>query len=1049
MTLDPTIREQTYQYFLQEAPELLQALEEGLLRLQENWGINEVNNLMRATHTLKGAATSVGLETIARVAHSLEDIFRALCQPNVSLDAEAEALLFEGMECLRLPLMAELTGRSVNHAEILDRAAAIFTLLQEKLGDCFGQEACLPTSADLGFDLTQSLFEVGVAQRLEQLAASLESAAPAEILTMLRTQADVFLGLAESLNLAGFGAIAHTVLTALNNHPDQAVLIAQTALVDFQAGQAAVLAGDRSQGGEPSRTLQQLADLPPRPDAFPLNVEFDVNEFDVSEFDVSAFDASAFDASASSGIAIDASPLESIWGQPSMDDSDESLTDEPSAELPSTYAAESIEQALSQMSSSPPERSVSSFNPWSAKDAVAPSPAVRVGVKHLDHLNYAIGELVTNQNRQSLQTEQLQAVKQTLLNQIKYHRQLLNQLQGHAPHPTNLFNSSQAKNPVGSPTRPARKAGYKAARKGQASPTRSDLARDYSHPANLIQSLADHLVQLAETADAIDLLTGEFNQTQEKQRQLLTSTQSALIEARMLPLGEIFGRFPNVLQQLETLHNKPIALLLHGNEVLVDKAVAEKLFDPLLHLVRNAFDHGIEPAAVRQQRGKAAKGQITIAAYYHGRHLVIKVQDDGNGLDFEQIRQRAIERQLLTFEQAHSLNQNQLIDLLFEPGFSTTSQVSDLSGRGVGLDVVRNQLQSLRGLVTVDAKLHQGTTFKLQIPLNLTIAQLFVCAVGTKTYALLDDTVEQILMPLASQIQERNGGKFLRWKQGTDEKIAPIYSLTSILDYDAATPPAMDFQAPLGAPAVPNPVIVIRCQDTLLGLEVDRLIGEQQLVIRPLGPMIGSPPYIHGATVLADGHLALVVDGAMLLQKVFEQQHSAIVNQGWGNITIGSLQSTLGRSLQLQPQAAFPALPTATFKAAPDTRIMIVDDSITTRQSLTLTLQKAGYRVVQAQDGYEALEQFQRQSDIRLVICDIEMPRMNGFELLRNRQQIPLLADIPIMMLSSQSGKKHRTLAAQLGATVYMVKPYMEHKLLTMVTDLLSTTAFDFAAERG
>lgn len=176
MTLDPTIREQTYQYFLQEAPELLQALEEGLLRLQETWGINEVNNLMRATHTLKGAATSVGLDTIARVAHSLEDIFRVLCQPNVSLDPEAEALLFEGMECLRLPLMAELTGRTVDHAQILDRAAAIFALLQEKLGNCFGQEAYLPTSADLGFDMAQSLFEVGVTQRLEQMALTLESA---------------------------------------------------------------------------------------------------------------------------------------------------------------------------------------------------------------------------------------------------------------------------------------------------------------------------------------------------------------------------------------------------------------------------------------------------------------------------------------------------------------------------------------------------------------------------------------------------------------------------------------------------------------------------------------------------------------------------------------------------------------------------------------------------------------------------------------------------------------------------------------------------------
>ena len=259
MTPDPTIRAQTYQYFLQEAPELLQALEEGLLSLRENWGINQVNNLMRATHTLKGAATSMGLDTIARIAHSLEDIFKALCQPDLSLDPEVEALLFEALECLRLPLMAELTQGSINDAEVLNRTAAVFALLQDKLGDCFGREPYLPTSSELGFDLPQSLFEVGVTQRLEQIATSLTAADPESVAIVLRTQAEVLLGLAESLNLCGFGAIAQSAIAALDCHPEQAVLIAQTALADFQAGQAAVLAGDRAQGGEPSIGLQQFA----------------------------------------------------------------------------------------------------------------------------------------------------------------------------------------------------------------------------------------------------------------------------------------------------------------------------------------------------------------------------------------------------------------------------------------------------------------------------------------------------------------------------------------------------------------------------------------------------------------------------------------------------------------------------------------------------------------------------------------------------------------------------------------------------------------------
>jgi two-component system, chemotaxis family, sensor histidine kinase and response regulator PixL len=1032
MTLDPIIREQTYQYFLQEAPELLQALESGLLRLQENWGINEVNNLMRATHTLKGAANSVGLDTIGSVAHSLEDIFRALCQPDVSLDSEAQALLFEGMECLRLPLMAELTGSKVNDSEIRDRAAAIFTLLQEKLGDCFGQDAYLPTSTDLGFDLTQSLFEVGVTQRLAQIATSLESDAPADLETVLRTQAEVFLGLAESLNLVGFGTIAHTVLTALDHHPDQVVTIAQAALADFQAGQAAVLAGDRRQGGEPSSELQQLADLPLRTTAF--SFDFGVDEDELLEGE------------------LDPPLLESIWGNPSglEDPLLDPMLDQPVEEVIQSSSEVSVEPALSQMYSRPqPEPSVTPLNPLPQKELVSPSATVRVNVKHLDHLNHSVGELVTSQSRQSLQAEQLQAVSKTLLNQIQRHRQLLGELQEHSTRHANLLKQLQVGRLPEARAKSTPKAARKAAKKGGVALTQADdLTRSSENQAVLIQSLADHLVQLAETADAIDLLTRESNQTLEKQHQLLTSTQSALIEARMLPLGEIFGRFPNTLQQLETLYSKPISLKLHGNEVLVDKTVAEKLFDPLLHLVRNAFDHGIESATVRQQRGKVEKGQISISAYYQGRHLVIEVQDDGNGLNFDQIRQRAIERQLISFEQAQSLNRTQLMELLFEPGFSTASQVSDLSGRGVGLDVVRNQVQSLRGVVTIDSELHRGTTFKLQIPLNLTIAQLFVCEVGDKTYALLDDPVEQILLPLPSQIQERNGGRFLRWSQGLEEKLAPIYSLDTILDYDAASPLGNNFPVPLNPSEPTHPVIVMRCQNGLLGLEVDRLLGQQQLVIRPLGTLIGSPSYINGATILADGRLALVMDGAMLLQKVFDQQHNAAIENSWAKTTAWSHPVSSEPSL-LEAQSSLPALPTAPFGAKSDHRILVVDDSLTTRQSITLTLQKAGYRVFQAQDGYEALEQFQRQSEIRLVICDIDMPRMNGFELLRNRQQVPAFASIPIMMLSSQSGEKHRTLAVQLGATAYMVKPYMEPKLLAMVANLLETTALKSASERG
>ncbi len=986
MSLDPIIREQTYHYFLQEAPELLHVLEQGLLNLRSNWGIAQVNDLMRVTHTLKGAAISIGLDTIAQIAHSLEDIFRALCQPNSLLDPEVEALLFEGLECLRLPLMAELSGSSVDHAAVLNRTAAVFALLQEKLGDCFDQEPSLPTSAELGFDLTQSLFEVGVTQCLEQIATRLNQTDDSEaVAIVLRTQAEVLLGLAESLNLTGFGAIATATIAALNQHPEQALTIAQAALTDFQAGQASVLAGDRAQGGEPSRILQALAAT--RDSEVPLEASHSL--------------------------------LESIWG----------AVEDTIAQPPEDSLSTALDKQIFELVSTAPKPPTSPLNSQSQKSASSLSPSVQVSIKHLDQINYAIAELVTNQNRQLLQTEQLQTTSQTLLAQIKHHQHLLAQLQNQQQQQQQAHSLLPSKTTANRSADSSAKSWSQSGRRSKKGRSSKRFASSKEDSVQLIQSLLDHTVQLSETAAAVDLLNTQANQILEKQQQLLSNTQNALIEARMLPIREVFDRFPHMLQQLETLHSKPTTLTLHGNEVLVDKAVAEKLFAPLLHLVRNAFDHGIEPTSVRQQRGKAESGEITLSAYHQGRHLIIEVQDDGNGLDFDQIRQRSIERQLLSIDHATSATEEQLAELLFEPGFSTAAQVSDLSGRGIGLDVVRTQINALRGSVAVRSTPQHGTTFVLQIPLNLTIAQLLVCEGGSKTYALLDDAVEQILIPGSDQIQERNGGRFLRWSQGSDEKLIPIYSLSQVLEYSFPSPVLKLLPLATSNDLV-NAIILVRCQDQVLGVAIDRLLGEQKLVIRPLGAILQSPRYVHGATTLADGRLALVIDPATLLQKKIFPDPGRFGDQAVAN-----------RS-RLSP-APLPLLSHASDAMAPSTkshvstRILVVDDSITTRHAIVFVLEKAGYQVFQAQNGQEGLDWFRHHANIQFVICDIEMPKMNGFEFLRHRQQTPDLAAIPVLILSSQSDEKHRLLASQLGATAYMVKPFIEPKLLAIVSTLL------------
>lgn len=244
MTLDPTLYEESRAAFLTEAQDILQRIEQDLLSLRDDRSPAKVHQLMRSAHTLKGAAASVDLETIKQIAHVLEDIFKALYNPDVIVDVEVESLLFQAYECLRLPLTAELMGRRTEEQEFLDRAASIITQLQEKLGDCFDPKASLPNSVDLGFDVVQSLFETGVQQRLQELEHRIASGNPETVESELRVKADIFLGLAESLNLPGFGAIAQTTLAALEAHPAQIMEIAALALNDFVQGRTLVLAGD-------------------------------------------------------------------------------------------------------------------------------------------------------------------------------------------------------------------------------------------------------------------------------------------------------------------------------------------------------------------------------------------------------------------------------------------------------------------------------------------------------------------------------------------------------------------------------------------------------------------------------------------------------------------------------------------------------------------------------------------------------------------------------------------------------------------------------------
>ncbi|MEM7065164.1 MAG: hybrid sensor histidine kinase/response regulator [Cyanobacteria bacterium P01_B01_bin.77] len=1012
MTSASASTQQIPAYFLQEASELLQQIDSELQTLRQDFSVQKMHSLMRAAHTLKGAAASVGLDAIKTTTHSLEDAFKALCRPEATLTPVVEGLIFEAYDCLQLMLSAQLTHAQTDESGILDRMAGVVSKLQDNLGDQFGQDGYLPTSSDLGFDMTQSIFEMGVAQRLDALEESLKAPKSETLNALLQSQAEVFFGLAESLNLPGFGEIAQATLAALKNQPDQVIQIATVALKDYRSAQTDILQGDRTQGGAPSATLKQLA----------AHTSKKTNQHRQSKTSKSYSAASKPSwlsrlwsrlnqpiSQAKSSKDIPPQPLQ-VYPKESLAASD-SINKTEAAQIPENLwenisplpTTDSNHLPSVQSEPAPPvpqaARVASKQEPEKPITSVTDDITLRISINHLEQFNYTIGELLTQQSRQALYNERLTTTMKRLLLRLSEQQQQLHKLQRQIVQTSMADYVSQ---PLSQP---------------RAERPFDVLELDcYSEQQLLVQASLDTMVQQIESTEAMELFVRQSNQTLAKQQRLVNDLREAMLEARMQPLGDLLQRFHQVLTRLSMQYSKPVTLKFYGGDVLVDKTIVEKLYDPLLHLVRNAFDHGIETPEIRQQQGKPKKGKIAISASQTGRHLTIKIQDDGQGLNLDAIRQKAIDNQLITAMEAQLLTPNQISNLIFESELSTAAQVSDLSGRGVGLDVVRSQMQTLGGQLTVTHQPGQGTCFTLKIPANLTISQLLLCRSGERLYALMTDTIEQILMPKVGQLKTQNKRKVLSLPVDGKAQLILVVSLSETLAYNELLPNlhSSENRADKNDASATRPIILIRYKNRLVGLEIDQLIGEQELVIRALGDLSTTPSYIYGCCCLPNGHLSLVVDGVLLVQKnlkEFSQQLRQIAS-----------------TKELQTPRESSSLPVS------KQSILIVDDSITVRNTLTKTLEKAGYWVLQAKEGNEALQKLQ-QADVAAILCDLEMPGMNGFEFLKTRQRTPKIASVPTIMLTSRTGIKHRQLAQELGATDYLTKPYLTPQLLTTLAN--------------
>ena len=646
----------------------------------------------------------------------------------------------------------------------------------------------------------------------------------------------------------------------------------------------------------------------------------------------------------------------------------------------------------------------------------------------LQRLNYLTGELLIYQKRRTLYDDQVIELIDRLSQQLNQYQLTLYQLRD-LPLQGNNVSSHHTQS--------------------LSSVNFDSLEMDvYSEFQLTLHSAMEETLQIQETSESLELLMKQAAQIGEKQQTLTLNIIDNLVEARMLPLGTILSRFPQMVQNLANVYGKQVELKLTGTDVLVDKAIAEKLYDPLLQLARNSFDHGIESPEIRRERGKSPQGIIEIFAYNQGSQTVIEIHDDGQGLNLEKVRSRAIEMNVIPDDHSgdyvHKFTEAELIEMMFAPGFSTAAKISEISGRGMGLDIVRTQMQSLNGSISVQSLPHQGTTFILKIPFSMTTDKLMLVQAGGVIYALLQDSIEKIVIPSAQQIKEFEGKQFLHWRTDNDELMVNIQKLESLIYYNGAVLSTNNLQnLPDNSEAgiVKNPIILLRHHHGMVGIEVDQIIGEQELVIRPLGSSITPPKYVYGCSSLANGNLILIIDGTLLIDTK-EMQATLDV------MTLPTTTSANQQALPISEEKIYspPLLTTSTTQKQltgnvsgnsklPQV-ILVADDAISLRQTLSLTLQKSGYQVLQAQNGVEAWEQLQLHPEIAVIISDLEMPKMNGFELLSHIRQNPDFAKKPVVILTSRSAQKHRQLAYELGANSYLTKPYLEHEFLATVESL-------------
>jgi chemosensory pili system protein ChpA (sensor histidine kinase/response regulator) len=507
------------------------------------------------------------------------------------------------------------------------------------------------------------------------------------------------------------------------------------------------------------------------------------------------------------------------------------------------------------------------------------------------------------------------------------------------------------------------------------------------------EGAADISESVSQLNGSIQAARDEMNELQE----LTTGIRDQTTKTRMVSIGMLFTRFRRSVRESARATGKDVEMAMAGERTEIDTGVVERLIDPLIHLMRNAVYHGIEPAQVREANGKPATGTIRLHAAQRGNAVVIEVEDDGRGLDLDKIKATAVAKGLVNPDLAAQLTDAEITRFIFVPGFSTAEVSTDQAGRGIGMDVVERVIRSMNGRIEIETVEGRGTKFSLYLPLTLLITMALMVRVNEMRYAIPLASIREITLPLPSAVQ--NMGNRMLLQMG-DEAVE-IQVLSGLLGH--------------GSSALEStmPIVVVHTDAGPMGLAVTELLGQQEIVVKSLGPLkLMEHVTFSGATFDLDGRVILVLD----VSRLFTSQSAGMLMVA--RSAVQELGAGEGRA-----EEASDSEPAKTLS------ILLIDDSLSIRKFIGRMLETAGYQVATAGDGEEGIRKASTQA-YNVIITDLEMPKLNGYEViqaLRSRQQTQ---SVPILVMTTRAGEKHRQLALNVGATGYITKPVEERTLL-------------------